>query len=244
MLATTTVCWMSLWRSASNNGSISLVEPCLDSIPTFLNFVFSSLQFCINFLRYHSECFLYIYTKLGRGLQELYIVIVRHILSLFLRNFPVVPHRQVRLATYEDEGCLVRFNALLGLVEPGGDVLEAVHVADVVGEDGPDTVPIIRLGDGTEPLLARGVPQLYRDVAIVHADGLHLEVDAEGGAQVGHEHSLRDPVDEGGLANRCIACEHNFVCSVWGSSGLQVAQFAQTFLSFSGNVWNIRKEGL
>ena len=160
MLATTTVCWMSLWRSASNNCSISLVEPCLDSIPTFLNFVFSSLQFCINFLRYHSECFLYIYTKLGRGLQELYIVIVRHILSLFLRNFPVVPHRQVRLATYEDEGCLVRFNALLGLVEPGGDVLEAVHVADVVGEDGPDTVPIIRLGDGTEPLLARGVPQL------------------------------------------------------------------------------------
>ena len=209
MLATTTVCWMSLWRSASNNGSISLVEPCLDSIPTFLNFVFSSLQFCINFLRYHSECFLYIYTKLGRGLQELYIVIVRHILSLFLRNFPVVPHRQVRLATYEDEGCLVRFNALLGLVEPGGDVLEAVHVADVVGEDGPDTVPVVRLGDAPEPLLARRVPDLEFDLLPVNLHRLDHEVHPDSCSLSRRKHSLCESSDQTCLAHPSIAHQHN-----------------------------------
>ena len=135
-------------------------------------------------------------------------------------------------------------NTYINALDPMSDRCERPLAGDIVEQHDAVRPPEVRLSDGPEPLLARGVPQLYRDVAIVHPDGLHLEVHAEGGAQVGHEDPLRDPVDEGGLANRCIACKHHFVRSVWGSSGLQVSQFAHSFLSFSRNVWNIRKEGL
>ena len=109
---------------------------------------------------------------------------------------------------------------------------------DVIQQHDPVCPPEVGLGDGPEPLLARGVPQLDGDVAVVHADGLHLEVDPECGAQVGHEDPLGDPVDEGRLAHSSVPSKHHFVCSIRGSSGLKVSQFPQSFLSFSGNVLN------
>ena len=92
---------------------------------------------------------------------------------------------------------------------------------------------LFRSGDRAEPLLAGRVPQLDGDVAVVHADGLHLEVDTKRGAQVGHEDPLGDPVDEGGLANRRVSRKHNFVGSVRRSGRLQISQFAVVLRSFS-----------
>ena len=48
---------------------------------------------------------------------------------------------------------------------------------------------------------------MYGDVPLVHPDGLDLEVDAEGGAEVGQEDALRDAVDEAGLAHGGVAGE-------------------------------------
>ena len=81
-------------------------------------------------------------------------------LSHFTRDLSVVAYGEVGLAAHEDEGGLVRLDVPPGLLQPDRDVLEALHVAHVVRQDPAHAVAVVRLGDGAEPLLARGVPQL------------------------------------------------------------------------------------
>ena len=81
-------------------------------------------------------------------------------LTHFTGDLSVIAHGEVGLAPHEDEGGLVRLNVSPGFLQPDRDVLEALHVAHVVSQDPAHAVAVIGLGDGAEPLLTRGVPQL------------------------------------------------------------------------------------
>ena len=72
----------------------------------------------------------------------------------------MISHGEVSLAAHEYEGGLVRLDVPPRLLQPDRDVLEALHVAHVVGQDPAHAVAVVGLGDGAEPLLARRVPQL------------------------------------------------------------------------------------
>ena len=90
--------------------------------------------------------------------------------------------------------------------------------------------------------LASSVPQLDGDVPVVHPDRLHLEVHPQGRAQVGHEHPLGDPVDEGGLPHGGVPGEHHLVGPVRRPGGLKVPKLAALLLSVAGIVeYNIHK---
>lgn len=72
----------------------------------------------------------------------------------------MISNGEVSFAAHEYEGCLVRLDVPPGLLQPDRDVLEALHVAHVVGEDPAHAVAVVGLGDRAEPLLAGRVPQL------------------------------------------------------------------------------------
>ncbi len=55
---------------------------------------------------------------------------------------------------------------------------------------------------------------------MVHAYRLDLEVNAEGGAEVGHEDALGEAVNEGGLADGGVAGEHHLIGAVRGTGRL------------------------
>ena len=120
----------------------------------------------------------------------------------------------------------------INALDPVSDRCEGSLTRDIIQQHHTISSPEVGLGDGAEPLLARGVPQLDGNVAIIHPDCLHLEVNTKGGAQVGHEDSLGDSVDEGCLANSGITSKNHLVGSVRRASGLKITKFAEVLRPF------------
>ena len=66
-------------------------------------------------------------------------------------------------------------------------------------------------------------PSLYSDVPLVHANGLHLEVDPERRRQVRDEVAFRQAVDEARLADGRVSGEDHLVSAVRRAGRLEVA---------------------
>lgn len=113
------------------------------------------------------------------------------------------------------------------------DRCEGSLTRDVIEQHDTIGSPEVGLGDGAEPLLARRVPQLDGNVPIIHSDGLHLEVNSQGGAQVGHEDSLGDSVDKGSLANSSVSSKDNLVGSIGRTSWLKITKLAEVLWPLS-----------
>ena len=59
------------------------------------------------------------------------------------------------------------------------DVVEGLFVGDVIDEHDSHGPAVVGSGDGAEPLLASGVPNLQLDLFPVHFDRANLKVDPD-----------------------------------------------------------------
>lgn len=99
--------------------------------------------------------------------------------GLFLLDLTFVP--QVSLVTYQEYD-YIAVGELLERLQPLRYVLEAVHVCDVVNEEGTHRTSVIRRSDRTISLLPGSVPNLCLDgLPIMRADFLGGELYADCG---------------------------------------------------------------
>jgi len=68
--------------------------------------------------------------------------------------------RHITLVTHEQLVHTLR-GVAVDLLQPLLDVVEAVHVGDIVDDADAVRAAVVRRGDGAETLLARGIPLLY-----------------------------------------------------------------------------------
>lgn len=94
-------------------------------------------------------------------------------------------------------------------VHPIPHVEEGAFVGAVVQQQHAVHLPEVALGQATEPLLARGVPQLQTEYPAVHGDGFRMEVDAECGSHVANKFVLAQTHDEAGLPNRSVSTKYD-----------------------------------
>lgn len=115
---------------------------------------------------------------------------------------------QIRLVADEHDHC-VRIGMVLQLLQPSLQLLERVHVADVVHEQGPDGTAVVGRSDGPVALLARRVPDLGLEHLTVNLDrfrGRKLDPDCGLGLEV--ELVLGEAAEDVGLAHAALAyCE-------------------------------------
>ena len=100
----------------------------------------------------------------------------------------------------------MRLYVPLRLHQPDRDVLVALHVADVVGQDGAHRVAVVRLSYRPEPLLTSSVPQLkLHPGPTSDVDQPCEEVDPD--CRVGHfrEFAIREVSQEGAFSNSAVS---------------------------------------
>ncbi len=85
---------------------------------------------------------------------------------------------QIALVTHQHDDN-VGIGMVSQLLQPPGNVLVRLVLADVVDEEGSDRSAIVRRGDGAVPLLARSVPDLRLDGLGVDLAGPRSELDAD-----------------------------------------------------------------
>ena len=115
--------------------------------------------------------------RLGRRLEESEPMFLSQRLSPFALDLFVLV-RHIRFIS--DEHFLhSRLSVGIDLLEPVLDVIEGSHLCDIVHEQYAHGAFVIRLGDCTESLLTRGVPNLELDLLVEDFYGLDSEVDAD-----------------------------------------------------------------
>ena len=76
------------------------------------------------------------------------------------------------------------FCMLAELREPLVNVVEGLRFSDVIYEERPYSIPIVRVRDGSVPFLASGVPDLCADLLILHLNVPCREFHSYGGLRV------------------------------------------------------------
>lgn len=99
-------------------------------------------------------------------------------LGLLGRHSAQVPQIALVPDKHNDD---VGIGVVAQLLEPPGDVLVGLVLADVVDEERTDGAAVVRRGDGAVALLAGGIPDLGLDGLGVDLDGAGGELDADGG---------------------------------------------------------------
>ena len=92
---------------------------------------------------------------LCRGLQEGDVLLVGESLTFVMLDHTLI--LEIRLVSDNDLVHLL-VTVLLNLTEPVLDVVEGLLVGDVINEDVAVSSAVVRLGDGTEALLASSIP--------------------------------------------------------------------------------------
>lgn len=70
--------------------------------------------------------------------------------------------------------------ALIDLFEPVLKTVKGFPIINSIDEDHSSSTFVIGFGDGLEPLLAGGVPDLHFDFNAIDSDGFDLEIDPDG----------------------------------------------------------------
>ena len=142
---------------------------------------------------------------LRRGLEERHAERSGQRLAFAPRDDPVAILAVVLVPDERDVDALAR--VLLDVGHPVADVLEAPPVGDVVRQENAHRAAVIRAGDGPEPLLARGVPDLQLHALALQVHGLDLEVDADGGDERRRELVVGEAEKQARLAHAAVADE-------------------------------------
>lgn len=74
-----------------------------------------------------------------------------------------------------------RKKVTIELMEPAFDTVEGAPATDIIDEEGTDGTSVIRGGDGSEALLAGGVPYLGLYLLGVNFHHLSLELNSDSG---------------------------------------------------------------
>lgn len=98
----------------------------------------------------------------------------------------------------------------LELIEPATDTVEGGPAADIVDNESTNSASVVSGGDGTEPLLASGVPNLGLDLLAVDFQALSLKLDAYGSLGVGIELVASVAGEQVGFANGGVADYDDF----------------------------------
>ena len=110
-----------------------------------------------------------------RGLEVPEAILLSELLALLVSDHSVIFF--VSLVGDEELGDI--FGSVgLNLLDPVADVVEGVLIATVINQDDAHGALIVRLSDGSEPLLSCSVPHLKFDHLVVNVDRLDLEINA------------------------------------------------------------------
>ena len=90
-----------------------------------------------------------------------------------------LPYREVRLVADEHDGH-IRVRVLPCILEPIREVIEGFPASDIVHEQRARGASVVASRDGSERLLACGVPDLQFDLLGVDGDHSCAELDADG----------------------------------------------------------------
>ena len=74
----------------------------------------------------------------------------------------------------------IRVSVVAELLQPPGDVVIGLMLADIVNKQGADSTTVVGRGDGAVPLLTSCIPNLCLDSLGVDLDGSCRELDADG----------------------------------------------------------------
>lgn len=89
----------------------------------------------------------------------------------------------------------------VNLLQPLLDVVEQLLVSDVVYNDDAVSATVVGGSNGTEPLLASGIPDLQLDGLTIQLDRTDLEVNTDGQNVVRSVRVVGEPEQQGRLAN-------------------------------------------
>lgn len=133
--------------------------------------------------------------------------------------------------------CQKKSHPYLNIGHPLTNIKKAVFVRYVIKQHYAISFAEVRFGDASKPngaiiwlvhcnaaktgqvtflpFLASSVPKLKGHVGAIDTECFNLKVDAQSRAQLRYKGVLGYAPDEGGLADRSIADEHDFECSHW-----------------------------
>lgn len=125
------------------------LEARLYTVPPVLNLILSCLNACINLLCHCMERFLYICTSLSWCLHMMHAIMLCKCSCLFPGDLtPSARWHQVQLTAYQGENRTVGFNVAASFHHPQWNVFEARAVCDIIHQQGPNRVAVVRLGYG------------------------------------------------------------------------------------------------
>ena len=105
---------------------------------------------------------------------------------------------------------------LLNLTNPITDGLKRPTVGHVVYEENTLCTAEVGCGNGTEPFLTRGIPNLKLDALTVHLDVLDLEIDSDGGDEGGGEGIVGVTEEETGFTHAGVTDHEQLALHVVG----------------------------
>eukprot|EP00608_Synchroma_pusillum_P012824 CAMPEP_0198425696 /NCGR_PEP_ID=MMETSP1452-20131203/4740_1 /TAXON_ID=1181717 /ORGANISM="Synchroma pusillum, Strain CCMP3072" /LENGTH=246 /DNA_ID=CAMNT_0044146055 /DNA_START=113 /DNA_END=851 /DNA_ORIENTATION=+ len=182
--------------------ALGLHHAKLDAVPLARCVVHAPLDLLQDVLRRLNEGRLHVGSRLRGRLQKDEPVGLRELPSLLVAHR--APVLQVRLVSDEHDRH-VRVAVLPRLLQPPRQVVEALSPGNVVHEERPGCVPVVRARDGAEALLPSRVPHLRLDAQAVHVEHARAELHANGQVMHGLEALVRELEQQAGLAHARVA---------------------------------------
>ena len=156
---------MSTLTRTTNRSSWNMSGSCIISVVRWQLLIH-------NDSRYALEHFIYIQPIFGRSLEELKIVLLCELTTLFCINNLVCSIAFVCNEYFGD----ITVCMLINLLEPVRDVVESLLISAVVDQYDTHSPLVVSLSDCPEPLLTSCVPHLQFDSLFFNIDFLYLKV--------------------------------------------------------------------
>lgn len=115
---------------------------------------------------------------------------------------------QIALVSYQHDHN-VAVCVIAKLLEPSGDILVCLVLADIVYKESSDSAAIVSGGDGTITLLSGGIPDLSLDCFGIHLDAASRELNSDGGLGIQVEFVAGESREKVGLSNTGVSNEDN-----------------------------------
>lgn len=144
----------------------------------------------------------------GRGSAKLSMVFLRTGKGLSLLGRYGAQVAQIALVADEHDDN-VGVGVVAQFLEPPGDVLVGLVLADIVDEEGADSTTVVGRGDGAVTLLAGGIPNLCLDGLGVDLDRPGGELDADGRLGVEVELVASESAEQVGLSDARVSDQHH-----------------------------------
>lgn len=187
----------------SSSTTFPLVLPLVDAVVLLVHYLFDGLlpdtvvskvvkllQFIIEIALLHLlvdlpdqvlEGLLHVRGIQRTRLNELYLLFGGEFLRLGLTDLPL--RLQITLVADQDDGYFF-VSVVPHFLQPLPYRLEGVSTGDVVNEQHPDGLPVVRIRNGSIPFLTGSVPDLGPNQDVLNVDGVRGELNSNGGVRV------------------------------------------------------------